>query len=54
LQIFTKFLHFEGFRLQIFVRILRVSELLLKFSKFLRMPVTCCSCRGSGENCYIT
>jgi len=18
------------------------------------MPVTCCSCRGSGENCYIT
>ena len=53
-QTFTKFLYFEGFRLQNFVRILRVSELIWKFSKFFRMPVTCCSCRGSSENCYIT
>jgi len=28
LQIFTKFLYFEGFRLQHFVRILGVSELM--------------------------
>jgi len=54
LQILTKFLYFEGFRLQNYVRILRVPELIWKFSTFLRMPVNCCSCRGSSENCYIT
>jgi len=26
----------------------------MKVNKLLRMPVTCCSCRGSSENCYIT
>jgi len=49
LQIFTKFLYFEGFWLQNFVRILRVSE--LSESEFNRMPVTCCSYGGSSENC---
>ena len=51
LQIFTKFLKFEGFQLQNCVRILRDSELIWKFSKFIQMPVTC---QGSSENCYIT
>jgi len=48
LQIFTKFLYFESFLLQNFIRIIRVSELMWKF---IRMPVTCCSCRGTSENC---
>jgi len=30
MQIFTKFLNFEGFRLQKFVRILELSELMWK------------------------
>jgi len=52
LQIFTKFQYFDGFRLQNFVRILRFSELM--WSKFIRIPVTCCNCRGSNRNCYVT
>jgi len=51
LQIFTKFQYFEGFWLQNFVRILRVSE--LSKSELITIPVTCCSCGGSSENCYV-
>jgi len=30
-------------------------ELLIKCeSKFIRIPVTCCNCRGSSENCSVT
>jgi len=51
LQIFTKSLYFGVFDYKIWLGSL-VSELCE--SKFIRMPVSCCSCRGSSENCYVT